>query len=203
MIIVQIATIPERSGLIQRVINSLKNQVDEVKVVHNSTTDGMKFYNHGLRSPDDIIFICDDDIIYPSGYVSTMLTYLKPGIVITCMGKIMRPRPIESFYRDELIGYKTFETNDKMAQVEVPGTCAMAFHRSTCPDLDHTYFKSINSDIWMGIYCKENNIPCYVIPHKADWLTNLMPMLPLETPSVFDRFKNNDTHMTELINTRL
>jgi len=52
----------------------------------------------------------------------------------------------------------------------------------------------------MGIYCKINAIPCYVIPHKGEWLTNLMPMLPAETPSVFDRFKNNDQHMTELVN---
>lgn len=203
MIIAQIATIPSRESTLEITIKSLCSQVDRISIEPNSPTDGMKFKMNGIKNSDDILVICDDDIKYPQNFVSTMLTYLRHGIVVTCMGKNLKPRPIKSFYRDELECFKTFEDNDKLRQVEIPGTCAMLFQRSTCPDLDHTYFKSINSDIWMGIYCKENNIPCYVIPHKGDWLINLMPLLPADTPSVFDRFKNNDKHMTQLINERL
>ena len=203
MIVAQIASIPEREITLRKAVKSLNKQVDLVRMFRDSPSDGFKFKLLGEIPLDDIIFICDDDIEYPVDYVATMMKYLRPGTVITCMGKILKPRPISSFYRDELSCYKTFEDNDCMVQVEIPGTCAMAFHRSTCPDLDHTYFQSINSDIWMGIYCKEHNIPCYVIPHKGEWLTNLMPMLPDDTPSVFDRFKNNDQHMTQLVNERL
>jgi hypothetical protein len=203
MIIAQMATIPTREKTMRIAAESLTKQVDDIWVYKLSPTDGWKFRMEGVKSHDDIIFICDDDIRYPPDYVATMLRHLKQGEVITCMGKNLKPRPIKSFYRDELNCFKTFEDNLYMEQVEIPGTCAMAFHRSTCPDIDHTYFKSINSDIWMGIYCKDNNIPCFVVPHRGDWLTNLMPLLPADTPSVFDRFKDNDQHMTELINTRL
>jgi hypothetical protein len=200
MKIAQFATIPQRANTLKIAARSMAGQVDLVRVFYDSKTDGNKFKNLTEFSNDEVIFICDDDIQYPADYVKTMMQYLKPGIVITCMGKIMKPRPIASFYRDEALCYKTFETCEELTRVEIPGTCAMAFYRSTCPDLDSSFFQSLNSDIWMGIYCKVNTIPCYVIPHKADWLTNLMPMLPVETPSVFDRFKNNDKHMTDLVN---
>jgi hypothetical protein len=203
MIIAQIATIPEREPILGMAVASLYGQVDMIHVETNSPMDGMKFKASGLRTSDDIVFICDDDIKYPPDFVKVMLSHLKPGIVVTVMGKILKPRPIKSFYRDELECFKTFENNPAMVQVEIPGTCGMAFHRATCPDLDETYFKSINSDIWMGIYCKDRGIPCYVIPHRADWLTNLMPLLPVDTPSVFDRFKDNDGEMTQLVNDRL
>lgn len=204
MIIAQMATIPSRELTVRIAAKSLENQVDIVRVFRDSPSDGYKFKRLTEFSNDEIIFICDDDIEYPADYVTTMMKYLRPGIVITCMGKIMKPRPIESFYRDELIGYKTFDDIDYLRKVEVPGTGSMAFHRSTCPNLDHEYFKIKNcADIWMAIYCKENNIPVFVIPHRANWLINLMPILPLDTPNIFDSLKNDDGEITELINDRL
>lgn len=203
MKIAQFATIPERMGVIRTAARSISSQVDLVRITYDSDTDGNKFKNLREFSNDEVIFICDDDIEYPTDYVEVMMNYLRPGFVVTCMGKNLKERPINSFYRDESECIKTFEDNDRIVQVEVPGTCALAFYRADCPDLDHTFFESINSDIWMGIYCKQHDIPCIVIPHKAGWLKNLMPLLPTDTPSVFDRFKNNDEHMTNLVNTRL
>jgi hypothetical protein len=201
MIIAQIATIPERERTLDIAARSLYPQVHLLKVIRNSKSDGKKFTGLGNYKPDDIIIVCDDDIEYPPDFVETLLSYLKPGIVVTVMGKIMKPRPIENYYTDFETCYRTFSEVEELVQVEVPGTCGLAFHRSTCPDLDDTYFKSINSDVWMAVYCKEKSIPAYVIPHKADWLKNLMPLLPKKTPSVFDRFEFNCQHMTDLINT--
>jgi hypothetical protein len=229
MIIAQIATIPTRIDTVLKAAFSLMYQVDLVRIIingdwkgkqgdlvrkipphgnilclmpegHEIGSDGWKFYDLKGFKPDTLIIICDDDIMYPPDFVKTMEEELGPGEVITVMGKNLKPRPIKSFYRDELECFKTFECNRWDEQVEIPGTCGMAFMKSTCPDLDHTFFKSMNSDIWMGIYCKMNKIPCFVIPHKADWLTNLMPELPPGTPSVFDRYKDNDGEMTALVN---
>jgi hypothetical protein len=207
MIIAQIATIPERKRTFEIAYGSLSWQVDKIRFYPNSPTDGWKFKGLNETDLDDTILICDDDIKYPVNFAQAMKAALsiyegmtgKPCIV-TCMGKNLKARPIESFYGDEVECFKTFEENSTHRLVEIPGTCAMAFKRSTCPDLDETFFPSINSDIWMGIYCKQRSIPCYVIPHRANWLTNLMPLLPADTPSVFDRFKDNDKHMTDAVN---
>ena len=203
MIIAQIATQPPRELTLSIAVQSLRPQVDRINIMHDARSDGMKFYGLDLCGPDDIIFVCDDDIEYPPDFVRTMISYLKPGVVVTVMGKILKPRPIQAYYQDELVCYRTFEANNKLSKVEIPGTCGMAFHRSTCPDLDETYFKSINSDVWMGIYCKDRGIPAYVVPHRGDWLKNLMPMLPVDTPSVFETYQYNCQHMTDLINERL
>lgn len=203
MVVAQIATIPERYETLRIARTSLITQVDLIRIFYDSPTDGWKFKNLRELSPDDIIIVCDDDIEYPPDFVSTLLSYLKPGIVVTVMGKNLNPRPVESYYKANAEYYRTFYDNENLVQVEIPGTCGLAFHRSTCPDLDHHYFKSINSDVWMGVYCKEHNIPAYVIPHSGGWLTNLMPMLPKDTPSVFERFHDNDQHLTDLVNQRL
>lgn len=202
MIIAQIATQPGREKTLKIATDSLRKQVDTIVIMKNSKSDGNKFQGLKDYPLDTIVLICDDDIEYPPYFVEVMKKYLKPGIVVTVMGKILR-LPVKSFYRDEQVRYQTFDDNDRVVQVMIPGTCGMAFFRSTCPDLDHTFFKSMNSDIWMGIYCKENNIPCFVIPHRGDWLKNLMPMLPLDTPTVYDIYKDNDSEMTELVNSRL
>ena len=203
MIVAQIATQPKRAKTMQIARRSLREQVDVINVIENSPTDGWKFKGIKQYALNDIIFVCDDDIEYPPDFVRTMISYLKPGVVVTVMGKILKPRPIQAYYQDELVCYRTFEANNKLSKVEIPGTCGMAFHRSTCPDLDETYFKSINSDVWMGIYCKDRGIPAYVIPKPENWLKNLMPMLPVDTPSVFETYQYNCQHMTDLINERL
>lgn len=221
MVIAQIATTSGRSDTLKAAISSLVNQVDLIRVICNGTepvkqhhgavyitpdgsatrSDGWKFYGLTEFKADDIILICDDDIYYPSIFTRVMIAALETGPgVYTVMGKIMQPRPVKSFYRGEFICFRTFEKNWLYERVEIPGTCGMAFYAGTCPGLDHTFFKSMNSDIWMGIYCRQNNIPCYVIPHSAEWLTNLMPALPPDTYNVFDTYKDNDSHMVELIN---
>lgn len=230
MVIAQIATRQGREASLRLAIESLMFQTDRINIIHNgphdnwadsvsydrdinhiyppgadsSPSDGWKFYglNNQHLKPTDMILICDDDIQYPPDFMVVMSRYLnrygRP--VMTVMGKIMQPGRIESFYRDELVCFKTFEDNEYLRNVEIPGTCGMAFYRETCPDLDHTHFETVNSDIWMGIYAKRTNLQCFVIPHRGDWLTNLMPVLPDGIPSVFDTYKNNDSEMTDKFN---
>ena len=209
-VIAQIATLKSRSFTLAKAVESLVRQGVKVKVIQNGPgtdrpmSDGWKFYN--VNQHKGYVLICDDDILYPSDFAEKMIEKVEEydrKAVITCMGKIMKPRPIKSFYHDELVCFKTFETLTEDREVKIPGTCAMAFHSSTCPDLDHTYFQSMNSDIWMGKYCKERGIKMIVTAHAGDWLTNLMPLNPPGTFSVFDEFKNNDEVMTYVVNSFL
>jgi hypothetical protein len=163
--------------------------------------DGWKFYKVNQHQ-DAYILICDDDIYYPDDFALRMVGKVDEydrKAVVTCMGKIMQPRPIESFYRNESMCFKTFETNGEDTPVEIPGTCAMAFHSSLIASLDHTFFKSMNSDIWMGVWCRQNNVPAIVIEHRGDWLKDLTPLNSTGW-SVFDAHKDNDSEMTAVVN---
>ena len=229
-LIAQMATIAGRNSSRVASIRSIIKQVDELHLIYNGgvffennehigrkfppiiqhypsgagacPSDGWKFYGVE-RHEDAYILICDDDILYPDDFAQTMISKVEQfdrTAVVTCMGKILKSRPIRSFYRDEAACFKTFETNEIDVRVEIPGTCAMAFHSDTVKGLSRDTFRSMNSDIWMGVWCKQNRVPAIVIEHSGDWLKDLTPLNAPGGWSVFDRYKNDDKHMTDLIN---
>lgn len=241
MIIAQLASIPERHSILHRVVSSLINQVDEIRLSlyvplesltanddepgkqsyevpawmkhekikltfhDNQYQDGSKF----LRAPTEpghYVLVCDDDIAYPEGFVQHMISLLKNPFkdrsILSIMGKVMQPRPIRSYFKDELICCKTFETQKALYAVEIPGTCAMVY----CTDhvvITTEAMKSPNSDICVGVWAKQNGVRCYVIPHGATWLTDLTSLLPAGSPNMFDRYKGDDSVLTTYVNAHL
>ena len=94
MITANLATIKSRRYTLQGVIDSLKDQVDTVRVYANDYvpevkdaevytgedyTDNSKFY--WLPKSEGIYLSCDDDLIYPPDYVETILEGMRkyPG----------------------------------------------------------------------------------------------------------------------------
>ena len=101
MITAQIASIPERENMLQVVVNSLINQVDQLNVMlngykdapiflkqlefhtdklnyyatDNETGDAAKFFR--VEQAKGLFFTCDDDIQYPPDYVQVMKKKLK------------------------------------------------------------------------------------------------------------------------------
>ncbi len=238
MIIAQLASIPERHSILHRVVSSLIEQVDEIRLAlavdinqlharddeadqpsykvpawmnhrkikltfhDNALQDGSKFLNAPIE-PGHYVLVCDDDIAYPEGFAQHMTSVLKnpfkDRVILSCMGKVLKPRPISSYFKDELLCAKTFETQKAIYAVEIPGTCAMAY----CTDhvvITTKDMKSPNSDICVGAWAKTNKIRCYSIPHHANWLTDLTSLLPEGSPSMFDRYKDNDQELTKFIN---
>jgi len=238
MIIAQLASIPERHSILHRVISSLIEQVDEIRLAlhvpmeqlharddeadrfpysvpawmnhrkikitfhDNSLQDGSKFIN-APTEPGHYVLVCDDDIAYPPNYAEHMVGLLKnpfkDRVILSCMGKVLRPRPINSYFKDELLCAKTFETQKAIYAIEIPGTCAMVY----CTDhvvITKADMKSPNSDICVGAYMKRTGTRGYVIPHHADWLIDLTSLLPEGSPNMFDRYKEDDSALTKFIN---
>lgn len=171
----------------------------------NSLQDGAKFIN-APTEPGHYVLVCDDDIGYPEGYAKHMVSLLhnpfKNRAILSCMGKVLAQRPIKSYFRDELACFKTFETQKALYAVEVPGTCAMAY----CTDhvvITTEAMKSPNSDICVGAWAKQNGVRCYVIPHAGTWLTDLTSLLPVGSPNMFDRYKEDDSALTAFVNDHL
>jgi hypothetical protein len=248
MIIAQLASIPERHSILHRVVSSLIEQVDEIRLAmkvnivnddiadasldpnnvdprlismelpkwlihrkikityhNNSLQDGSKFIN-APTEPGHYVLVCDDDIGYPDNFASHMTSLLhnpfKDKAILSCMGKVLAPRPIRSYFRDEIACMKTFETQKALYAVEIPGTCAMVYNT------DHVVItseamKSPNSDICVGAWAKAHGVRCYTIPHDGKWLTDLTSLLPVGSTNMFDRYKEDDSVLTEFVNANL
>lgn len=183
---------------------------DEARRIHvtfhdNSLQDAARWIN-APTDPGHYVLVCDDDIEYPSNYVQEMMGYMKSPfnnrVILSCMGKKLKPRPIQSFFKDEVLCLKTFEKVSAFYSVEIPGACAMIYHTDriviTPDDIE-----SPNSDICTGVIAKRKGVQCFVVPHSADWLTNLMPLLPPDTYNMFDQYKVDDSALTRYVNENL
>lgn len=219
MVTVQIASIPNRIELLRRTVESLKNQVDFIHVglnnydqipdflnrnwkitgtlLDNSTGDAAKFY--GVEDLEGYIFTCDDDLIYPKDYVKRMIDKIeqyKRKTIITNHGRIMFPRPVESYYRDKIITYHCLLNVSKDHKVDCGGTGVMAFHSDTIK-LKYSYFKSPNmADIWVAIYARKRGVPIIVQSHEEDWIQ----YQDTNDQTIWDQHYLNDAIQTALIN---
>ena len=225
-----VATIPERRATLMIALASIAPQVDWINIMFNgwdhddardvcmelldsgvtnftphlldnSLKDGAKFLHADAAL--GYVVICDDDIEYPSDFVDKMISAVEQyerKAVVTVMGKVMKPRPIASYYKDFAIAFRTFESLEQDTNCEIIGTCGTVYHHDTCPDLNHTFFTGVNSDIYMSKYCKKRNIPGVVVAHEGAWLRNLMPSLPEGSPTIFDAYCDNDKEITDVVN---
>lgn len=171
----------------------------------NSLQDAARWIN-ARTDPGHYVLVCDDDIEYPPDYASRMIRYMQAPFnnraILSCMGKKLKSRPIQSFFKDEVLCLKTFEKCNAFFTVEVPGACAMVYHTSRIT-ITLEEIESPNSDICVGVIAKRKGVQCFVIPHEADWLTNLMPLLPADTYNMFDQYKVDDSMLTRYVNDNL
>jgi len=183
----------------------LKHPKIKVTYHDNSLQDGAKFINAPLEKGHHVL-VCDDDIEYPANFAESMVKICKEPFkdhaILTVMGKNLAPRPVPNYFKSEIQCFKTFEKVKEFAQVEIPGTCGMVY----CTDnvvISVKDMLSPNSDLCVGAWAHRHGVRCYVIPHGEGWLRDLTPDLPAGSPNMFDRYKDNDSQLTEFINKNL
>jgi hypothetical protein len=219
MITLQCASMPQRLYSLTRMLNSILPQVDRARVIlnnydrvpliclnekvevirhDNSGEDGSRFIK---ADTNDYTIMCDDDIEYPPNFVDYMKAkHAIHGGMVTIMGKNLKPRPIKSYYRDELIHYATFKEVTEDVQVEIPGMCGtfwgpdIKISNQDCP--------VPNSDVCVAVAAKRKGFKITVVSHRADFVTNLMPYVP-GTPSIFEKYCKDDSAQTAFINAHL
>ncbi len=178
-----IASIPQRLGWLQRVVDSLRPQVDHIFValnghkkppaflsegeyvmLDNSRGDAAKFYN--IEDRKGYVLTCDDDIVYPRGYVSYMVNMAnKLQGVVTLHGR-KYPRPYRS-YGTALKYIRFDQVNPSTEVVDVGGTGVMCFHKDFL-DINYKDFPVPNmADIWMTKACSLLNKKIYAVKHKG------------------------------------
>jgi len=192
MIIAGMATLPERLNTLELVLDRLHPQVDVIelalnghreipkllskypKVIPNLTTnekgDANKFLNVG-KYKDDYYFSTDDDILYPSDYVSTYIKEIdKHRSLITIHGSLIPPRKIQSYYKGRKMKAHCLNTCGEEV-VHIPGSGVSGFHTSFLKiDYKNGFPNANMADIFVGIQCQQQNVRCISIKHSKGWI---------------------------------
>lgn len=196
MITANIVSIPERIESLKQCINSLYHQVDAINVFlnnykevpdflnsskiknivksNNTLGDAGKFYF--VNQTEGYYLSCDDDIIYPSGYVDDIIDKINHyECLVSYHGRKFDlcnscRKQISSYYK----GYKQFyhcqKEVKKDKKVDVIGSGVAGFHTSFLrPPLD--FFKEPNmADIWLSAYAKQQGVKRICLAHSEEWI---------------------------------
>lgn len=183
-------TIPSRKEIFPKVINSILDQVDIVKIVFNGYTKVpasinkkvVPYLNPSNENAHDTVwshvtddgyyFIVDDDIIYPQNYVCRMVEEIEKfnrDAVVTVHGANVR-LPIVDYKRSRSVVH--FESKvDKSYFVDMAGVGTLAFHTQTIRPQLSDFPIPFCRDLWFSILTHKQNIPTLCISRPHLWLT--------------------------------
>lgn len=208
----------KRNHQLLKTIHSVINQVDELNIflndfegdldeiffnekvnlffTNNEYGDGYKFLK--LLESDGYYFTFDDDLIYPTDYVNTMIEkidFYDKKKILTLHGKKFSQLPIQSYYNSNFERFHFIDENVVDIKVDVGGTGVMAFHTDVFK-FDYKFmFKKNMTDVWISKFAKEQNIDIVCIRHPKNYIIQQQI-----GQSIYDNSKNNDFFQTKIIN---
>lgn len=129
--IVSIATTGTRPHQLARTIDSLRGQVDEIKVYNNSRftdyADNAKFYPLQFITEPCYFLTCDDDLIFRPEYVEKMKQDIEEyHSIISYHGRILKPDQA-TYYNSGHEGVQHWKPLDKPIRLDVAGTGCTGF----------------------------------------------------------------------------
>jgi hypothetical protein len=193
---VGIASIPSRTKNLEKVLDSLTNQVDEIQLVLNygehpvpaflnkysnvwwyvatgERGDAMKFaYADKCKG---YFFPCDDDLIFPDGYVA----YLKTGVdhydgLVSLHGRNYIT-PVTSFMKWSE-NYRCLGMVTEDAKVNLIGSGCCAFHTDKLKVTLSDFKQKNMADLFLSKLATEQQVPMMVLKHAKDYLTYTHPL---------------------------
>jgi len=191
-----LASVPTRKESMIRVVKSLADQADGIIValngyqeiphalreirnvrcviLDNALGDAAKFYY--VQDVDGIYLSCDDDLVYPPGYVAYMVSKIQQyNAIITLHGRRYDRRPITSFRRRFSLNYHCLHTCTHDTELDVGGTGVMAFDTERFKlSIDDFPIKNM-ADVWLAKKAHEQKVPIIGVAHDYKYLTYLNP----------------------------
>jgi hypothetical protein len=173
-VVVGIATMAGRNKNLPRVIQSLKDQCDDIHIYDNSRNevdfaDNGKFYFLQYYKEPVYYFACDDDIIYPPTYIVDMIEAIERlGTIVTHHGRVILGRDRQYYNGHKVVSYR--HDNNVEQLVQVAGTGVVGFRTD--------YFNPINiyqskfqrmSDIVFSLDAMEQEKKIHVLKHHANY----------------------------------
>jgi hypothetical protein len=130
-VVIGIATFKGRESYLQKTLESLQGQCDEIVVYDNEVNpdlaDNGKFWQLQNLKANTYFLSCDDDIIYPPTYVQDMVEAInKHNCIITHHGRVLKGLD-RSYYK----GHESFackQMNPTIRTIDVAGTGVTGFN---------------------------------------------------------------------------
>ena len=216
--IIGLCSIPNREAALLKVLKSLHKQVDAIELclngwkkepkwlgdiknlritrATNEMGDANKYINVGNYTKG-YYFSCDDDIIYPGNYISTLIKGIeKYKTIVTIHGSVVR-RKVQSYYKGRTMVMHCLNNCPESKVVTVGGTGVMGF--------DLSYFKptyeqigSANmADIWIAKQAHDQGCKITGLPHPAKWIRQARRGA---TDTIYLQHRNEDSEQTSIIN---
>jgi len=221
MITIGIASLPERVNSLERTLDSLYLQADQIFCVlnghktmpsfskkwHNvvfipmSDNEGavMKFYM--ADAIEGYYFSIDDDLQYSSTYVRDMTAKVDEyKCIVSLHGKHYGgERPIKSYRRSFTTNVHCLHSWDKDCLVHVGGTGVMAYHTDffnvKMEDLPHPNM----ADVQVAKKASDMNVKIMALAHSSNYLRYQRP----QGMTIWNQYKEDDRVQTELLNSFL
>lgn len=175
-VVAGLATFEGREKSLQETINSLSSQVDEIFIYDNSKhtdkRDNGKFYGLTKFKEPCYYLTCDDDLIYPEDYVSSMIGNIeKFNCIITHHGKIIK----EGDYFTDNEQYHFSVRNFENKSLDVAGTGITAF-KTEYFNPKHLFYNNnfFVSDLLFAIEAKIQKKEIILATHKTNWIKQNM-----------------------------
>ena len=177
-IIVGMATTNERAKFAETAVESLVHQADEIIVYNNSNeahdyTDNAKFHALTLFNEPVYYFSCDDDILYPSDYVSTMVEAIeRTGTIVTHHGRELLGLD-RNYYRGHK-GFRCLDENNTEQIIDVAGTGVTAFRTDYFNPTE--IYKATDkrmSDLVFSLAAAQQGKQITILKHTKNWLKDL------------------------------
>jgi hypothetical protein len=177
-IVVGMATTNKRARFAETAVESLVHQADEIIVYNNSNeandyTDNAKFHALTLFNEPVYYFSCDDDILYPSDYVSTMVEAIeRTGTIVTHHGRELLGKD-RNYYREHK-GFRCFDKNNTEQIIDVAGTGVTAFRTDYFNPTE--IYKATDkrmSDLVFSLEAAQQSKQITILKHTKNWLKDL------------------------------
>ena len=196
-IFVGIAAIPSREVALKETIKSLIDQVDGLGVYLNGWNSIPDYLKNPkikiIRSQDNgdigdagkffwvddhkgYYFTCDDDIVYPSGYVTGIIQKIKQykfKAVIGWHGSVII-EPFEDYYTATSRRVFAFGSNrPDDTFVHILGTGTIGFHTSTIKVKLKDFIKPNMADVFFAELGQKQKVPFIVMKHEAKKMVSI------------------------------
>lgn len=217
------AAIPSRINSLSEVVNSIINQVDCLNIYLNDFEYVPEFLNHKkincflskdhsgdlgdagkffkASSVNGYHFTLDDDIIYPTDYVKTMIHAIERHgrkYVFSFHGRKFIQKPVKSYYHSAEVKISCLKSLDQDTIIDTPGTGVMAYHTHTI-QFDIKDFNASNmADIWAGKKAKKSNVKVMALEHKAGWIKMSRQVNFADT--IYVNCNGRDEFQTQILN---
>ena len=214
MITATLATCEGREESLEQTINSLKDQVDQIRVYVNyelgfkdkPMPEGAvyRFMTKGdLADMGKFVFeiyghhlVCDDDLTYPDNYAKIMVEAVEHyGKVCSLHGCNIKS-PVKSYYKERKDCVHCLAGFDGDHRIMIPGSGVMAYHTSMLAFSEMERYKYM-ADIYVAQWLQKKKIGAMAIGHPAGWLKHNDID---HSTTIWSLYHDNDKRQAEAIN---